>query len=264
MQNLKIPRGILHFILSHAAPVSWGRCNQIQRDYFGSPPLLRAVISHYSWTTAVNSLLPASSHGWSICTTSATWSRRHELMLVHPLAMWPQFPFGLFPVSSHFFCFLPPCSLSLLFLSLSVCGCVWVCWCVSLGCPVCQGNMTGRKFPQTLSLPLITSRCTHIHSAPLESMQHVLWVEIIWKMVHRYRASTQFGMRWNNLMNGDFVFSHLSACSFISGTRCDGLTLEFSAFPLFPAVNQFPQKDHQWLMWFKPIWLTESNASRSY
>lgn len=51
----------------------------------------------------------------------------HELILVRPLAMWPQFPFCLFPVSSHFFCFLTPCSLSLFCLSLSVRGCVGVC-----------------------------------------------------------------------------------------------------------------------------------------
>lgn len=80
-------------------------------------------------------------------------------MLVCPLAIWPQFPFCLFPVSSHLFASCPRAP-SLFSPSLSVCGCVWVCWCVSLGCPLCQGNMTGRKLPQTLSLPLITSRHT--------------------------------------------------------------------------------------------------------
>lgn len=63
-------------------------------------------------------------------------------MLIRPLAMWPQFPFCLFPGS--FFRVLPH-ALSLSFFPFSLY--VGVCGCMSLGCPVCQGNMTGRKTP---------------------------------------------------------------------------------------------------------------------
>lgn len=250
MQNLKIPRGILRFILSHTGPVSRGRCNQIQRDYFGSSPLLHAVISHYSWTTAVNSLLPASSHGWSICTTSATWSRRHELMLVRPLAMWPQFPFLSF---SCFLAFLLLLALVLPLSFLSFSLCMWVCVgvlvCV-LGMSVCQGNMTGRKLPLTLSLPLIPSRRARTHSSPLLSMQHVLWVEIIWKMVQQSYASTQFVIRWNNLINCGNCWIWMGILSFPTFERahssvvCDVMAWPWSflLFPYFLQWTSFPRR----------------------
>lgn len=125
-----------------------------------------------------------------------------------------------------FSCFLtflfhlaPMLPLSFVFLSLSVCGCVWVCWCVSLGCPLCQGNMTGRKLPQTLSPPLITSLVTagiyatcfmgrvYLENGATISCKHPVCDEV--KQFNKLRELLN--------LNGDLVFSHLSACSFISG-----------------------------------------------
>lgn len=92
--------------------------------YVGSSPPLHTVISHYSRTTAVNSLLPASSHGWSICTTSATWTWTHTHAL---LLCGLNFPFVIFCFLT-FLLLLAPCSFFLspfLHLSLYVGVCPW-------------------------------------------------------------------------------------------------------------------------------------------
>lgn len=159
--SVKIPKRILRFILFLCLLVSGGRCKLIRYRaiILGLPPSPHSGSPH-SWPTAVNSLLPASSHGWSICTTSATWSRRRELILMCSsfyVASISLLSFSeLFPLISSGP--LTPRALSL-FLSL----CTWVCGCVSLRCPVCKGNMTVNCLKHFPSLSLILCALTQTH-----------------------------------------------------------------------------------------------------
>lgn len=224
MQNLKI----LHFILSHTAPVTRGRCNQIQRDYFGSSPLLHAVISHYP---CQQSRLINLHH---ICHMEPeTWTHaRTPSCYVASISLWsfPPFPpisFASCPHAPSLFSF----SLSLY---VGVCGCVGVCpWDVQSAREIWQTVNSLKHFP-----------CLSSHLGALT------YTRLIWKMVQQYHASTQFVMRWNNLINCRNCWIWMGILSFPTFQRahssvvCDVMAWPWSflPFPYFQQWTSFPRR----------------------
>lgn len=156
------------------------------------------MVPHNSWTTAVNSLLPASSHGWSICTTSATGAG--DVIRLRPSCYVASISLlSLSELVPQISLPLTPCGLSL-----SVRGCVGVCpWDVQPAREIWQAINSLKHFP-SLSLILCALTQTHHRQYLCNMFYGLIKRKYIMQAPCPIPPKNQFhwkNMRWNNLIN---------------------------------------------------------------